>query len=75
LGFKEEIFNAVRDFIMGAEAPEGFCDSIIVVIPKVTKPKHMMNFRGICLCNVICQLFKILKRATELEATVLVVSC
>jgi hypothetical protein len=51
--FMEEICNAVRDFIVGGEVPEGFCDSIIVLIPKVTKPKHLKNFRPISLCNVI----------------------
>jgi hypothetical protein len=51
--FKEEICNAVRAFIVGGEVPEGFCDSIIVLIPKVAKPKYLKNFRPISLCNVI----------------------
>jgi hypothetical protein len=51
--FEEEICNAVRVFISGGEVPEGFCDSVIVLIPKVTKPKHLKNFRPISLCNVI----------------------
>jgi hypothetical protein len=42
--FKEEICNAVRSFISGGEVPEGFCDSVIVLIPKVTKAKHLKNF-------------------------------
>jgi hypothetical protein len=51
--FKEEIYNAVRAFISGGEVPEGFCDSVIVLIPKVAKPKDLKKFRPISLCNVI----------------------
>jgi hypothetical protein len=42
--FKSEICNAVRGFLCGGDIPEGFCDSIIVLIPKVAKPKHLKNF-------------------------------
>ena len=51
--FKEEICNVVRSFILGGEVPKGFCDSVIVLIPKIAKPKHLKNFRPISLCNVI----------------------
>jgi hypothetical protein len=51
--FKEEICEAVRSFINGGEVPEGFCDSVIVLIPKVTKARNLKNFRPISLCNVI----------------------
>lgn len=49
----EEICNAVRCFLEGSSIPEGFCDSVIVLIPKVTRPKHLKNFRPISLCNVL----------------------
>jgi hypothetical protein len=42
--FKEEICNAVRSFIDGGEVPAGFCDSVIILIPKVTRAKHLKNF-------------------------------
>jgi hypothetical protein len=51
--FKVEICNAVRSFLGGGEVPEGLCDSIIVLIPKVAKLKHLKNFRPISLCNVL----------------------
>jgi hypothetical protein len=51
--FKEEICAAVRSFLCGGEIPEGLCDSIIVLIPKVAKPKQLKNFRPISLCNVL----------------------
>jgi hypothetical protein len=51
--FKEEICAAVRSFLCGGEIPEGLCDSVIVLIPKVAKPKHLKNFRPISLCNVL----------------------
>jgi hypothetical protein len=58
--FGKEICNAVRSFICGGEVPEGFCDSVIVLIPKVTNAKHLKNFRPISLCNVI---YKIASKA------------
>jgi hypothetical protein len=39
--FKEEICQAVRSFILGGEVLEGLLDSIIVLVPKVTKTKHL----------------------------------
>jgi hypothetical protein len=50
---KEEICCAVRSFLAGDEIPAGFCDSVIVLIPKVTNPQHLKNFRLISLCNVL----------------------
>jgi hypothetical protein len=51
--FKSDICAAVRSFLSGGEVPEGLCDSIIVLIPKVAKPKDLKNFRPISLCNVL----------------------
>jgi hypothetical protein len=53
---KDDICAAVRGFLMGEEIPEGFCDSIIVLIPKVTNPVHLKKFRPISLCNVLYKL-------------------
>jgi hypothetical protein len=39
--FEEEICRAVRVFLEGGLLPEGFCDSIIVLIPKISKPQHL----------------------------------
>lgn len=38
---------------MGHDIPEGFCDSIIVLIPKCNNANSLGNFRPISLCNVI----------------------
>jgi hypothetical protein len=51
--FKSEISAALRDFLEGDTILEGFCDSIIVLIPKVTNPMNLKNFRPISLCNVL----------------------
>src|SRR5438105_356478 len=51
--FRLEICNFVRSFLEGGEIPEGLCDSIIVLIPKVAHPEHLTNFRPISLCNVL----------------------
>ena len=42
-----------RGFLSGAVIPEGFCDSVLVLIPKVSQPTTLSNFRSISLCNVI----------------------
>jgi hypothetical protein len=51
--FEKEICEALRSFLNGGSIPEGFYDSIIVLIPKVTNPEHLKNFRPISLCNVL----------------------
>jgi hypothetical protein len=51
--FGNEICQAVRSFLEGGVIPEGLCDSIIVLIPKVANPVHLKNFRPISLCNVL----------------------
>lgn len=48
-----DVCAAVRGFLTGAEIPEGFSDSIIVLIPKVRNLETLTNFRPISLCNVI----------------------
>jgi hypothetical protein len=50
---QKEICQAVRSFLMGGLIPEGLCDTTIVLIPKVSKPEHLANFRPVSLCNVI----------------------
>jgi hypothetical protein len=50
---KDDICSDVRGFLMGEDIPECFCDSVVVLIPKVTNPKHLKNFRPISLCNVL----------------------
>ncbi|KAK1678101.1 hypothetical protein QYE76_038949 [Lolium multiflorum] len=47
------VCEAVRSFLGGDEIPDGFCDSVIVLIPKVTNAKHLSKFRPISLCNVL----------------------
>ena len=51
--FQEDICRAVRTFLDGGQLPEGFCDSVVVLIPKITNPQHLKNFRPISLCNVL----------------------
>ncbi|KAK1681544.1 hypothetical protein QYE76_042392 [Lolium multiflorum] len=50
---KDDVCSAVRGFLLGEGIPEGFCDSVIVLIPKVTNPENLKNFRPISLCNVL----------------------
>jgi hypothetical protein len=51
--FKVAICKAVRGFLEGESVPEGLCDSIIVLIPKLHNPEHLKKFRPISLCNVL----------------------
>jgi hypothetical protein len=51
--FKEEICTAVRGFLEGDSIPEGLCDSVIVLIPKVTHLDNLKKNRPISLCNVL----------------------
>lgn len=37
----------------GDDIPVGLCDTTIVLIPKMSKPKHLTNYRPISLCNVL----------------------
>jgi hypothetical protein len=39
--FGEDIYRAVRSFLEGVVILEGLCDSIIVLIPKVTNLVHL----------------------------------
>jgi hypothetical protein len=50
---QEAICQAVRSFLDGSPSPDGFCDSVIVLIPKITNPVELKNFRPISLCNVL----------------------
>jgi hypothetical protein len=51
-----EICDAVRSFLSGDDIPDGFCDFVIVLIPKVSRAKHLSKFRPISLCNVLYKL-------------------
>ena len=50
---QDDICQAVRNFLEGGEIPYGLCDTTIVLIPKVSKPELLTNFRPISLCNVL----------------------
>jgi hypothetical protein len=49
----DAICQAVRSFLDGIPLPDGFCDFVIVLIPKTTNPEELKNFRHTSLCNVL----------------------
>jgi hypothetical protein len=50
---QNEVCDAVRGFLNGSEIPDGFCDSVVVVTPKVSRSHHLSKFHPISLCNVL----------------------
>ncbi|EEE59033.1 hypothetical protein OsJ_10782 [Oryza sativa Japonica Group] len=50
---KKEVTTAVRNFFLQGVMLAGVNDTSIVLIPKVSKPEQLKEFRPISLCNVI----------------------
>jgi hypothetical protein len=53
---KDKVVSAVLGFLNGGDMPEVINQIILVLIPKVTNPQDMSQFRSISLCNVIYKL-------------------
>jgi hypothetical protein len=49
----EEVIKAVIRVLAGEESPDVVNKAFIVMIPKITSPKELGQFRPISLCNVI----------------------
>lgn len=70
---QEEICQAVRSFLEGNPIPDGFCDSVIVLILKVSRLKQLKFFRPISLCNVLYKIAsKVLANRLKLLLPVLI---
>uniref|UniRef100_A0A452ZNR4 Reverse transcriptase domain-containing protein n=1 Tax=Aegilops tauschii subsp. strangulata TaxID=200361 RepID=A0A452ZNR4_AEGTS len=49
----EDVTNIVLRIVKGEESPEAINDTVLVLIPKVTNPNLLSQFRPISLCNVL----------------------
>ncbi|XP_074270970.1 uncharacterized protein LOC141594882 [Silene latifolia] len=49
---QHHVYDMVLKALEGKDFPEGLNDTHIVLIPKVSGPEHMSQFRPISLCNV-----------------------
>jgi len=52
----EKVKKEVLDVLNGGEMPQGWNDTVIVLIPKVKHPDRLKDLRPISLCNVLYKL-------------------
>jgi hypothetical protein len=45
----KEVFNTLR----GVQMPQGWNDTMVVLIPKSSNPQSMKDLRPISLCNIV----------------------
>jgi hypothetical protein len=52
----ETVVNEVLQVLQGGSIPEGWNETIVVLIPKVQNPDRLKDLRPISLCNVVYKL-------------------
>ena len=52
----EKVKREVLDFLNGGNMPQGWNDTVIVLIPKTKQPERLKDLRPISLCNVLYKL-------------------
>jgi hypothetical protein len=53
---KEDVRNAVLDFLNGEGMPSVVNSAILILIPKIKQPQEMTHFQPISLCGVLYKL-------------------
>jgi hypothetical protein len=63
----DQVVNEVLQVLRGGSIPEGWNDTIVVLIPKVQNPERLKDLRPISLCNVVYKLIsKVLAKRLKL---------
>ena len=52
----EDVVREVLHVLQGGSIPEGWNDTLVVLIPKVQDPERLKDLRPISLCNVVYKL-------------------
>ena len=52
----DDVVREVLHVLRGGSIPEGWNDTLVVLIPKVQNPEHLKDLRPISLCNVVYKL-------------------
>jgi hypothetical protein len=52
----DQVVSEVLQVLQGGRIPEGWNNTIVVLIPKVQKPERLKDLRPISLCNVVYKL-------------------
>jgi hypothetical protein len=52
----DQVVSEVLQVLRGGSIPEGWNETIVVLIPKVQKPERLKDLRPISLCNVVYKL-------------------
>ena len=60
----EKVTHEILQFLKGGDMPIGWNDTMVVLIPKTSKPEKFKDLRPISLCNVV---YKIIQKSLQID--------